>query len=572
MLAATALWSLAATAAAATLYTNNYNEKQLAAFSIGPDGLLTPLAGSPFEVADFLDAIAITPDGQAMVTAFGFNNLIGTLSLGVDGTPVPTGSPIPAQIGGAPAITPDGRFVYVPHEPSGLVAYAIGVGGSLTKVGGTFGTADGGVPAVTPDGRFVLDPDFSGEAVEQFAVQADGSLIPLGATPLGFKGANAIRVTPDGGFAILLSLLEGGSDDLRSFAIEADGSLTPTGFVTGTTGAVAGQPVISPNGQFLYIANGNEESITVYSIGTNGALSQVGLPAPTGLPQVQGVAMSVDGRFLYAEPMSGQHMQAFAVAADGTLTKIGGLASTGGFSDGETPVARPSAPVASFTALAGPPHGKTSFDAASSTDSRGTIVSYNWDFGDGTTLTSTGPQVSHNYAAAGIFRVKLSVTDDNGCSGFSYTGQTAYCGGRDATTSVDTLPAIYSLVATPAKFATASISRRHGKRKPGTVFHYKLSEDANVTFAIQRKLPGRMVGRKCARKTAGNAAKRKCTLLRNVGSLSAKGVAGKNKRRFSGKLKGRRLKPGAYRATATAVDSAGGVSAPRTAGFKVLPR
>ena len=48
-----------------------------------------------------------------------------------------------------------------------------------------------------------------------------------------------------------------------------------------------------------------------------------------------------------------------------------------------------------------------------------------------------------------------------------------------------------------------------------------------------------------------------------------KGKRGKNTRRFSGKLKGRRLKPGSYLATATAVDSAGGKSAPRRVTFKV---
>ncbi len=42
-----------------------------------------------------------------------------------------------------------------------------------------------------------------------------------------------------------------------------------------------------------------------------------------------------------------------------------------------------------------------------------TLVSYEWDFMDGT--TATGQNVSHSYAVPGQYRVQLFVTDDNGC-------------------------------------------------------------------------------------------------------------------------------------------------------------
>ncbi len=53
-----------------------------------------------------------------------------------------------------------------------------------------------------------------------------------------------------------------------------------------------------------------------------------------------------------------------------------------------------------------------SFNGAGSSDTDGTIVSYRWRFGDGT--TATGPSPSHAYSAAGSYRVELSVTDDDG--------------------------------------------------------------------------------------------------------------------------------------------------------------
>jgi PKD repeat protein len=55
------------------------------------------------------------------------------------------------------------------------------------------------------------------------------------------------------------------------------------------------------------------------------------------------------------------------------------------------------------------------FNGSGSTDTDGTIGSYAWDFGDGSTGTGATPQ--HTYAAAGTYTVKLTVTDDRGGTG-----------------------------------------------------------------------------------------------------------------------------------------------------------
>jgi len=54
------------------------------------------------------------------------------------------------------------------------------------------------------------------------------------------------------------------------------------------------------------------------------------------------------------------------------------------------------------------------FDGSDSTDSDGTIESYAWDFGDGT--TGSGVTTTHTYDAGGDFTVTLTVTDDGGAS------------------------------------------------------------------------------------------------------------------------------------------------------------
>jgi len=69
--------------------------------------------------------------------------------------------------------------------------------------------------------------------------------------------------------------------------------------------------------------------------------------------------------------------------------------------------------MASFTSSC--PRGKCSFDASASSDDHG-IVTYSWDFGDGS-AASTGSaltKVTHAYKAAGTYVVTLKVTDTSG--------------------------------------------------------------------------------------------------------------------------------------------------------------
>lgn len=69
------------------------------------------------------------------------------------------------------------------------------------------------------------------------------------------------------------------------------------------------------------------------------------------------------------------------------------------------------APVASFTASC--PQLTCTVDASASTDTPpGTIASYDWDFGDGS--TGTGVSAAHTYATAGQKTITLRVTDNQG--------------------------------------------------------------------------------------------------------------------------------------------------------------
>ncbi len=97
-----------------------------------------------------------------------------------------------------------------------------------------------------------------------------------------------------------------------------------------------------------------------------------------------------------------------------TVTDAGGLSTT----DVNTihPRCYAIAPTAIITASVNAGEGPllVVFDGTSSYDP-GTIVSYQWDFGDGT--SATGPSPSHVFSVTGDHTVVLTVTDDDGLTG-----------------------------------------------------------------------------------------------------------------------------------------------------------
>lgn len=79
---------------------------------------------------------------------------------------------------------------------------------------------------------------------------------------------------------------------------------------------------------------------------------------------------------------------------------------------GTTPPPTNQPPVASFSISVN--NLTASFDASGSSDTDGSIVSYAWNFGDGT--TGSGVTTSRTYASAGTYNVTLTVTDNQGAT------------------------------------------------------------------------------------------------------------------------------------------------------------
>jgi PKD repeat protein len=61
------------------------------------------------------------------------------------------------------------------------------------------------------------------------------------------------------------------------------------------------------------------------------------------------------------------------------------------------------------------------FDASGSSDEDGEVVSYAWDFGDGSVGSNMGPSVTHKFEKRGTYQVRLVVTDDDGDDSAPFT-------------------------------------------------------------------------------------------------------------------------------------------------------
>jgi len=138
------------------VYTNNNGSvNSVSAFSVGVNGALTPVAGSPFPTGgtggpsatgstQIITTLAkhfvyvtnpgsFSPPQSSTISAFSIDTSTGKLKL-VPGSPFPSGL---GRIGGL-AITPDDKYLIITNESLAQIAVnSIGADGTLTPVPGS---------------------------------------------------------------------------------------------------------------------------------------------------------------------------------------------------------------------------------------------------------------------------------------------------------------------------------------------------------------------------------------------------------------------------------------------------
>jgi hypothetical protein len=114
----------------------------------------------------------------------------------------------------------------------------------------------------------------------------------------------------------------------------------------------------------------------------------------------------------------------------------------------------------------------------------------------------------------------------------------------------------------------------------GTAFTFNSSEAGRAVLTIQKRVKGRKVTRRgrrrCVPATRARLRRvprrRRCKTWKKVGQIRKNVAPGRNTIVFTGRIAGRRLSPGRYRALLEITDSAGNVSRTESLRFRVVKR
>ena len=590
-----------ATAGAVTLYVSNFNGSSVSVFDLA-SGVPAPVACDPTTACKsnpFPAAIAVDPSASHVYTASNDNpGKVSVFSIGPGGVLAPvTCDPTTAcKAGNSPegiAIDPAGRHVYVANRGDGsLSLYSIQTGGTLTPITCDPGTTCA-VPAATgiavdPSGTHLyVASETSPGKVSVFAIAADGTVTPLPCVPATncqtVAEATGLAIDPAGSHLYVTT-----GNSVAVFAIGAGGALTPVTCDPTTICKTGPGPVgvaVDPSGTHVYTSNSGGgtggNSVSAFAIGAGGVLAPVTCDPATACKTGQtpdGLAIEPNGARLYTSSSNGSSVSPFTIAAGGTLVPITcdptTTCKTGSDPDYFSVAITPDrGPRASFVVSAAPAGGTSSFDASASTSPDYPITSYAWDFGDGTTQTTSAPTVSHAYTQPGVHTATLTVTDAAHCStGLVFTGQTAYCTGSDKARTSRTVTIAASgptlrarisvlrirpstLVAASSGPAVTAAAKK--RRRTGATISYRDSQAATTTFTVQRPRAGRRSGRKCVKPNKRNRGRRHCTRFVRTGRFTHKDTAGVNRFHFTGRLRGHKLRPGKYRLRAVARTASG---------------
>ena len=137
-----------------------------------------------------------------------------------------------------------------------------------------------------------------------------------------------------------------------------------------------------------------------------------------------------------------------------------------------------------------------------------------------------------------------------------------------------TVAKLSALSETNSTFAVASAStpvtghsaRRHPR---GTTFSFRLDQSATVTVKLRHASAGRRVHGTCRPATKRRRHRPRCTRYATVATLTRIGQAGRNQLPFTGRIRGKALRPGRYHAVFTARNRAG-TSSPRAIAFTIV--
>jgi 6-phosphogluconolactonase (cycloisomerase 2 family) len=583
-IATTAAFAPAAPATSLYLSTGT----SLRGFSVAPTGAPTAIPGGAIAATAASQGLGFDPTGNFAFMSTATGNKLNAWSLDVADAPsLVSGSPFNTiSTPETAVIPPGGQTIYVDSafNDAGVNAYKLNPDGSVSFIENAFVNGNANGMVATPNGKYLYVCGSLGQLFG-FSIDADGGLTALvGVSPRPNTGCEGIGTSVDGKTLFISDT----SEIIKSLGLNDNGTLSAATLDTDTTGYRPYELVTSANGKFMFTLNvgsGVTEapSVSAYTTESDGAFAKVGADALLGAVNTHssGLAISPDSRFLYAGfAGAGNNVHVFAIGAGAELTEIAGSPFAAGgtlaFGARQTMAFRPAqGPTAAITdSLTG---STRTLSAAASTDSDSAIASYQWDFGDGSSQTTTDATVSHKYAS-GVFNATVSATDADGCgTSLLYNGVTTLCNpGKAASIVIDAQPPIINgLTLTYKKFKVNKKAKAptvaKKKMHPGTGFKYSLTEAGPLSIQIEKPAKGRKAGGSCAKPTSKNKKGKRCTRYVSAGkAIKLRASAGSHLTAFSGKVGSKALKPGKYRAVLTLTDASGNVSSAKRASFAIV--
>lgn len=373
-------------------------------------------------------SVQITPDGTK---AYVVNRLSNNITV-IDRATNTVIATIP--VGSSPfglATTPDSTKAYVTNINTSDVSVISTVTNSVIATVPVGPNPEG--LAITPDGSKVYVLNDGDQSVSVISTASDTVIatVSVGSNPI------TIVITPDGTKAYVTNE----PDDTVSVIDIASNTV----ITTIPVGIDPEASAISPDGSVVYVANNTSNNVSVISTASNTVIATI----PVGIAPIA-VAFTPDGTRAYV--VTGANVQAIdttslsvvatitfagpkrmiVITPDGTRAYVTVITGTVTVIDTTTNtiIATPAAgtgpdsedmmpdqaPLARFTITTGLLGSPSTFDASGSISPVGTISNYFWNFGDGTTLSTSQPIVSHIYTSPGNFFVTLTVTNSAGTS------------------------------------------------------------------------------------------------------------------------------------------------------------
>jgi 6-phosphogluconolactonase len=286
------------------LFVSNQTANTLSAFSVNTTtGMLAAVPGSPFATGARPTAVTVDAAGKFVFVANQAAGSIAVFSIGSNGVLTPVaGSPFAASSPYGLSVNPSGTALYATNFPDSQIsdlntvsAFSIGGSGTLSAIAGSpfadanssSGFASGISILADPSGKFVFVGDHMAESVVPFSVNsASAALTPLSAlpTPAAACGVschnNPLRLAVDPADKFLFSSnVQAGT--VSVFNING-GNLTPIAEVP--TGAHPFGVAVDPTGHFVYVVNKVDNSISGFALNSaTGALTPIqGFPISEG--------------------------------------------------------------------------------------------------------------------------------------------------------------------------------------------------------------------------------------------------------------------------------------------------